>query len=317
MKKIILLVLSFFVLCATCLAAPAPNKHIVLMYKVPNSILMCQNSNEDMVAGAQEFEKELKNHYSNRFIVDGVKRLPLEPKMRASEYLAMVKANQIPFILVLQITGTGNKTVTYSNMFGGTISTIVPTIKIKRNENIVDRLDNAIYGVDYNEVEYNSNTMAVGREIYSNTDIRKNTKNCIRGYIRDYCMYQGDKINKYADPGAYSNYTDSYGGNFKAIDEKTIEARGNKAYLGFSPSNCTIISITSGGPIDVAGAKINDVLESINDEKINSEYDLTAILGKYKQGDHLKIKVLRDGKEITLNVVAGVMSIKLFTDAKV
>lgn len=317
MKKICSILALLFMSCTICFAAPQPTKHIVLMYKVPDTILSCQNSDENVVTGAQEFEKEIINHYNNRFIVDSVKHLPIEPELGVSDYLAMVKPNQIPFILKLNLEGSGNKTITYSNMFGATITTTVPTINIKRTEGIVDKNDSAIYIADYDVAEYHSNTMAVGRNIYSNTNTRKNTKNCIRGYIRDYCTYFGDKINKYTDPAAYANYNDSYYGNFKSIDERSIEKEKNNAYLGVKSSKAVITQLTSNGPMALGGAQINDRLKTINGNIINDEEDLKSILEQYKPGDNLTIGVLRNGKEIQFNIVAGIRTMEMFKSMKI
>ncbi|WP_405380117.1 PDZ domain-containing protein [Phascolarctobacterium sp.] len=320
MKKLycFLLFLILSVFTSACLAKDfEPNKHIVLIYKVPDTVLLCQNSNEDMTKGTIEFEKELKNHYGKRFIVEGIKRLPVLPRLGASDYISMVNINQEPFVLSLEIIGTGVKTVTYQNMFGGTISSNVPTLKMKRSEYIVSREDNAIYGVEYNEVEYHSDTMAIGRQIAYNTDTRKNTKNCIRGYIRDYSTYQGDKINKYADPNAYEDYNDSFAGNFKEIANRQTENYSNKVYLGFLCEELFITRVDDNGALEKAGGKLKDRIISINNIAINTDDELTTVLSKYKPGDTLMIKVLRNGAENTLNVCAEVRTMDMYKNIKI
>lgn len=320
MKKLhySLLLLTLLAFTSVCFAKDfEPSKHIVLMYKVPDSVLMCQNSKEDMVKGAIEFEKELKNHYGKRFIVDAIKRLPVLPKLSASDYTSMVKNNQEPFIFHLELTGTGVKTITYQNMFGAKISTNIPSIKMKRSEFIVNKQDDAIYGVEYNEVEYHSDTMAIGREIVSNTDMRKNTKNCIRGYIRDYSIYQGEKLNKYANPRGYADYIDCFAGNFKEVNKRQIESSTNKAYLGILFEELSIIHMNNKEAFAKAGGKLNDKIVSINETPINTEQDLYSLLNNHKPGDTLITKVLRNGSEITLNICAGVRTINIFKEAKI
>lgn len=298
-------------------AAPSPSKHIVLIYKVPDTILMCQNSNEDMVAGAHEFETELKNHYGNRFIVDSVKHLPLEPKLGTDEYLAMVKPNQTPFILTLDLLGSGAQTVTYQNAFGATISSNIPTIKVKRDEYIVDRKDMAIYNVSYPVVEYSPNTMAVGREIVSNTDIRKNTKNAVRGCIRDGCAYQGDKINKYADPANYSTYMETYTGNFKQFDQKQVISSTTRPYLGIYSKALMISTVEPNGPMGKAGAQVNDVIVEIDGQNVYSQQDILAILNQHKPNDVLNFKVVRNGTLVNLVVKTEKRTMTNFKNIKV
>ena len=47
----------------------------MLCYLVDDSILTCQNDDENMVKGQIEFEKELMRHYSNRFYVDVIEKI--------------------------------------------------------------------------------------------------------------------------------------------------------------------------------------------------------------------------------------------------
>ena len=76
MKKLVLLFCFIMLAFNTVYAAttPEPTKKVVLFYRVPDTILQCQNADEDIVAGAAELEKELKNHYSKRFIVQEIRR---------------------------------------------------------------------------------------------------------------------------------------------------------------------------------------------------------------------------------------------------
>ncbi len=55
--------------------------------------------------------------------------------------------------------------------------------------------------------------------------------------------------------------------------------------------------IIAGGPADKAGLKTGDIIESVNGQEINEQNSLTRILQKFKPGDQVEIKYLRDGKE--------------------
>ena len=313
-----LIFLLLFACSGFAFAAPQPTKHIVLFYKVSDAILMCQNSDENIEKGKIEFENELNNHYSKRFVVDGVKYLPEMPALSAEEYLAMVKQNETPFILKLKLNGTGSTIQTFQNVFGAKKSIEVPTIKIDRAEAVVDRQDKIIYAVNYGEAEYHPNAMALGGDLYSSTDQRKNTKNDVRGYIRDYCTYLGDKINKYADMKKFNQYNDAYNGDFKQILLTKFSINPNKPYLGVDFSYDLIIkSLTPDFPMTKAGFIVGDKIVAINSVKVENKTDFIGAFDKCKPGINITFVIVRNGQEKVLNVVPEARSVDIFRNVKV
>ena len=218
-KKILLaLFLGVITFNSVCLAAtPEPSKKIVLFYKVSDAVIQCQNSSEDMAAGTKELEKELNNHYSKRFIVQGVQRLPQDTILTAAEYFNKVKFNQIPFIVKIKLEGQGQSTTLYQNAFGAQKYGVSPSTKVHLEEATLVTNDDSVYIQDYGIKSYSSGTFAVGRDVYAaQTDPRKNTKNAIRACFRDACEFN-DNINKYANPAAYEREYNRFTGNFKAL----------------------------------------------------------------------------------------------------
>lgn len=61
-------------------------------------------------------------------------------------------------------------------------------------------------------------------------------------------------------------------------------------------------SIVSGSPAEKAGIKEKDIITKINDVAIDEKNSLVSVLGRYTVGDTVKLTVVRDGKEVTLNV---------------
>lgn len=59
-----------------------------------------------------------------------------------------------------------------------------------------------------------------------------------------------------------------------------------------------ISGTTPGSPADAAGLKEGDVITRIDNDKIASIYDLTAVLNNGKPGQKLKIVLLREGKRV-------------------
>ncbi|MCX8015755.1 MAG: trypsin-like peptidase domain-containing protein [Patescibacteria group bacterium] len=64
-------------------------------------------------------------------------------------------------------------------------------------------------------------------------------------------------------------------------------------------------AIISGSPAEKAGLKEGDIILEFNGEKITATNTLTAILKKYKVGDKVNLKVLRDKQEINIELILG------------
>lgn len=202
---------------------PEPTKKVVLFYRVPDTILQCQNADENIVAGAAELEKELKNHYSKRFIVQEVRKAP-EEKMLPDGYQALIKPNQIPLIVTIDLEGQGSNVDYYQNAFGAKSAGVSQTVNVHLVEALPASNNNSFAWIDYGVQAYGAGTFAIGRDIFAaQTDPRKNVKNAVRGCFRDACKLN-ESINKYANPAAYEKEVNRFTGNFEAVvaaDQKT------------------------------------------------------------------------------------------------
>ncbi len=61
-------------------------------------------------------------------------------------------------------------------------------------------------------------------------------------------------------------------------------------------------SIVAASPAAKAGLKEKDIITAVNDTKIDENNSLTSVLGRFSVGDKVNLKVLRDGKEISVSV---------------
>jgi len=64
-------------------------------------------------------------------------------------------------------------------------------------------------------------------------------------------------------------------------------------------------AITPGSPAEAAGIKPGDIIVAIGDTKIDTEHPLNAVLAQNAPGDKIDLKVLRDGKTLTISVTLG------------
>lgn len=64
-------------------------------------------------------------------------------------------------------------------------------------------------------------------------------------------------------------------------------------------------AVTSGSAAEKAGIKENDVILSINGEKITTSNSMSTIIEKYNAGDKITLHILRNGKEQDVDVTLG------------
>jgi serine protease Do len=70
-------------------------------------------------------------------------------------------------------------------------------------------------------------------------------------------------------------------------------------------SNAGDAAVAPDSPADKAGLKEGDVILEMGGEKITKDNALAKIISKYNPYDSVDLKVLRDGKELTITVVLG------------
>ncbi|MCL4551171.1 MAG: M28 family peptidase [Bacteroidetes bacterium] len=77
---------------------------------------------------------------------------------------------------------------------------------------------------------------------------------------------------------------------------------GTVPEFGFIGNGYKISGVTEGGPAAKAGMKANDIIIKFGPKTVNNIYDFMYAMGDYKAGDKVEVVVLRDGKEVKLNV---------------
>jgi serine protease Do len=74
------------------------------------------------------------------------------------------------------------------------------------------------------------------------------------------------------------------------------------AYIIPSDQDGGVSGVVSGSPADQAGLKEGDVILSVNSMNIDDSHSLTALLDQHSVGDSVTLKVLRNGKQIYVQV---------------
>lgn len=95
----------------------------------------------------------------------------------------------------------------------------------------------------------------------------------------------------------YVSLTDNY-----AAENKLTVKRG--AYL--APSGDGKPVVIQDSPAEKAGLKQGDIIVKVDDQAIDEKNNLTSALAQYSVGDTVKLTVVRDGQEQTLDVTLAV-----------
>jgi S1-C subfamily serine protease len=64
-------------------------------------------------------------------------------------------------------------------------------------------------------------------------------------------------------------------------------------------------AVVAGGPADQAGVREDDIIVAIDDEPVDSEHPLDAVLSGYAPGRTVDLEILRNGESITLPITLG------------
>ncbi len=68
---------------------------------------------------------------------------------------------------------------------------------------------------------------------------------------------------------------------------------------GASPRDPAVVS---GSPADKAGVKENDIILEVDGKKLGNDRSLASALGAFTAGDTVQLKILRDGKELQIEL---------------
>lgn len=69
-------------------------------------------------------------------------------------------------------------------------------------------------------------------------------------------------------------------------------------------------AIVTDSPAEKAGLKDKDIITAVNGVKVGAAGSLSSLTGEYKPGDTVQLSVIREGKEIAVNITLGAYSEK-------
>lgn len=91
-------------------------------------------------------------------------------------------------------------------------------------------------------------------------------------------------------------------------DQYIAKKEVKKAFLGFSVKNSengiTVIKINSGGPANIAGMKLGDVIMEVNGKKITEVGQFIRMVG-YGKEEKINLKIMRNGAICDIDLTTG------------
>ena len=90
------------------------------------------------------------------------------------------------------------------------------------------------------------------------------------------------------------------GVQYTAINPEIAEKNDLTVNYGAYVHSDKTSAIVKGGAADAAGIKDGDIILEINGVKIGKAGSLSTLVGEYKVGDEINVKILRDNKELTV-----------------
>jgi S1-C subfamily serine protease len=91
----------------------------------------------------------------------------------------------------------------------------------------------------------------------------------------------------------------------KAADEDLPVDRGALIGPGENAAGDVLAAIEPGSPADDAGLRDGDIIVQIEDQPIDSEHPLDAVLSQFSPGARVSVAVLRGSQRLTLEVTLG------------
>ncbi len=74
------------------------------------------------------------------------------------------------------------------------------------------------------------------------------------------------------------------------------------------PQGALVAQLEMGGPADLAGLRVGDVIVAFGEQKIRLSSDLPYAVGRVPPGDSVRAKVIRQGRLLTLDVEVGALA---------
>ena len=151
---------------------------------------------------------------------------------------------------------------------------------------------------DIKDIDKYSKVFSVRDQIYKYYDGEINEEKLVEGAIKGMAMGLEDPYTYYMNKEEFESFKEQNSGEYMGVGIQ----------MGIDGENLLIVEALEGGPAYKGGVKNGDILKAVNGETVTSE-DMEKVISmlKGKEKALLKLTVLRDGKELTLDVTRDVV----------
>ena len=272
---------------------------LILTYK--DAILDDQSKYRVFVASDKYFDAQLVaiDSFTNLALlkIDGIENLSIASFIAPEDMKAGVKAVAIG-------RGGNNFQIIYKS---GLVSQYASDFSLAGALPLSEKLQGVyIADFDINEegdektiggavTDYNGNVIGV-------LGVRKSADKKQYFVVPSDCVQE--LINQYISTGSVKR--GSLGIYYLLLSGESASLAGggrDQGALVYSPSGQQGLAVMAGSAAEKAGVKIMDVIVAVNGEEVNFQNNLARLVSKYKPGEEITLKIIRDGKEVEAKAV--------------
>lgn len=163
---------------------------------------------------------------------------------------------------------------------------------------ITSKLDVQKTFKDIKDIDKYSKLFSVRDQIYQYYDGKIDEEKLVEGAIKGMAMGLEDPYTYYMNKEEFSSFMEQNSGEYMGVGIQ----------MGVEGENLLVVEALEGGPAYKAGIKNGDILKSINGTVVTSEdMEKTASMLKGKEKELLKLGIVRDGKEMSIDVTRDVV----------
>lgn len=151
---------------------------------------------------------------------------------------------------------------------------------------------------DIKDINKYAKLFSVRDQIYQYYDGEINEEKLVEGAIKGMAMGLEDPYTYYMNKEEFEGFMEQNSGEYMGVGIQ----------MGIEGENLLVVEALEGGPAYEAGVKNGDILKAINGTVVTSkDMEKTASMLKGKEKELLKLTVVRDGKEMIMDVTRDVV----------
>ncbi len=260
---------------------------------------------------------------TNNHVVEGADKIEVVLNDKRSFEATLIGTDPTTDIAVIKIEATDLHPLSFGNSDNLKVGEWV--LAVGNPFNLTSTVTAGIVSAKGRHVGINTSNMAI--ESFIQTDAAVNPGNSGGALVNTRGQVIGINTAIYSQTGSFTGYSFAVPSNIvsKVADDLKTYGEVQRALLGVqiqdvnteiqkrlnlsTPDGVLVAGVSDGGAALEAGIKTDDVIVSIDGEKVHSSPDLQSKIAQHRPGDAVKISAIRDGKTkdfvVTLRNIRG------------